>query len=116
MDSPRNIVVSGSLDTTIRVWDISPGRGECVCVLIGHTSLTSGMQIVGNMLISCNADSSIRVFFSIDYFGTTLISWKTTISRVLRFGIFVTGHVHTDCMGRMDINQQSHLFKLCVMG
>jgi F-box and WD-40 domain protein CDC4 len=37
----RPVVVSGSLDTTIRVWDINDGR--MLHVLIGHQSLTSGL-------------------------------------------------------------------------
>ncbi|VDM85779.1 unnamed protein product, partial [Strongylus vulgaris] len=55
LDAPRSIVVSGSLDTTIRVWDIA--KGLCICVLSGHHSLTSGMQLRGDILVSCNADS-----------------------------------------------------------
>uniref|UniRef100_A0A183GPZ5 WD_REPEATS_REGION domain-containing protein n=1 Tax=Heligmosomoides polygyrus TaxID=6339 RepID=A0A183GPZ5_HELPZ len=60
LDAKRNIVVSGSLDTTIRVWDIS--KGVCICVLSGHHSLTSGMQLRGDVLVSCNADSDVRVW------------------------------------------------------
>ncbi|KAK6015621.1 WD domain, G-beta repeat protein [Ostertagia ostertagi] len=60
LDAQRNIVVSGSLDTTIRVWDIS--KGACISVLSGHHSLTSGMQLRGDILVSCNADSDVRVW------------------------------------------------------
>ncbi|XGW02855.1 hypothetical protein V3C99_014690 [Haemonchus contortus] len=60
LDAQRNIVVSGSLDTTIRVWDIS--KGVCMSVLSGHHSLTSGMQLRGDILVSCNADSDVRVW------------------------------------------------------
>ena len=60
-DSERDIVVSGSLDTTIRVWNIYDG--VCIQALIGHQSLTSGMQLRGNILVSGNADSTIKVSF-----------------------------------------------------
>ncbi len=38
-------IVSGSLDTTILVWDVH--TGQIMHHLRGHTSLTSGMQIKG---------------------------------------------------------------------
>jgi F-box/WD-40 domain protein 7 len=55
-------VVSGSLDTSIRVWDID--KGVCQQTLIGHQSLTSGMQLRGDLLVSGNADSTIKASFS----------------------------------------------------
>lgn len=58
-DSERDIVVSGSLDTTIKVWNIRDG--VCTQTLTGHQSLTSGMQLRGNILVSGNADSTIKV-------------------------------------------------------
>ncbi|EGT42641.1 hypothetical protein CAEBREN_13734 [Caenorhabditis brenneri] len=62
-ESERSIVCSGSLDTSIRVWDFTRPEGEeCVALLQGHTSLTSGMQLRGNILVSCNADSHVRVW------------------------------------------------------
>ncbi|VDN54774.1 unnamed protein product [Dracunculus medinensis] len=59
-DSDRDVVVSGSLDTTIRVWNVR--LGICLHTLIGHQSLTSGMQLRGNILVSGNADSTIKVW------------------------------------------------------
>ncbi|CAB3398919.1 unnamed protein product [Caenorhabditis bovis] len=62
-DREKGIVASGSLDTTIRVWDLRRQDGEeCIAVLQGHTSLTSGMQLKGHFLVSCNADSHVRVW------------------------------------------------------
>ncbi|CAO4376103.1 unnamed protein product [Caenorhabditis nigoni] len=62
-ESERSIVCSGSLDTSIRVWDFSRPEGqELIAFLSGHTSLTSGMQLRGNILVSCNADSHVRVW------------------------------------------------------
>uniref|UniRef100_A0A5S6QI85 F-box domain-containing protein n=1 Tax=Trichuris muris TaxID=70415 RepID=A0A5S6QI85_TRIMR len=59
-DSARDLVISGSLDTSIRVWEIVTGR--CLFTLVGHQSLTSGMQLRGNILVSGNADSTIKVW------------------------------------------------------
>lgn len=60
LNSERSIVVSGSLDTTIRIWNII--EGCCLYTLVGHQSLTSGMQLRGNTLVSANADSTIKVW------------------------------------------------------
>lgn len=53
-------VVSGSLDTSIRVWDVE--TGQCRHTLMGHQSLTSGMELKNNILISGNADSTVKVW------------------------------------------------------
>ena len=52
--------MSGSLDTSIRVWDVE--SGNCLHTLIGHQSLTSGMELKDNLLISGNADSTVKVW------------------------------------------------------
>jgi WD40 repeat protein len=53
-------VVSGSLDTSIRVWDAE--TGACKHTLMGHQSLTSGMELRNNILVSGNADSTVKVW------------------------------------------------------
>lgn len=53
-------VVSGSLDTSIRVWDVE--TGTCKHTLMGHQSLTSGMELRDNILVSGNADSTVKVW------------------------------------------------------
>ena len=53
-------IVSGSLDTSIRVWDVE--TGNCLHTLVGHQSLTSGMELKDNILVSGNADSTIKVW------------------------------------------------------
>ena len=53
-------IVSGSLDTSIRVWDVD--SGNCLHTLIGHQSLTSGMELKNNILVSGNADSTVKVW------------------------------------------------------
>ena len=53
-------VVSGSLDTSIRVWDVE--TGACLHTLIGHQSLTSGLELKDNILVSGNADSTVKVW------------------------------------------------------
>lgn len=53
-------MVSGSLDTSIRVWDVE--SGACKHTLMGHQSLTSGMELRNNILVSGNADSTVKVW------------------------------------------------------
>lgn len=53
-------VVSGSLDTSIRVWDAETGALKHT--LMGHQSLTSGMELKNNILVSGNADSTVKVW------------------------------------------------------
>ncbi|MGH0155306.1 UNVERIFIED_CONTAM: hypothetical protein FKN15_074846 [Acipenser sinensis] len=53
-------VVSGSLDTSIRVWDVETGNS--IHTLTGHQSLTSGMELKDNILVSGNADSTVKIW------------------------------------------------------
>lgn len=53
-------VVSGSLDTLIKVWSVETGR--CLHTLVGHQSLTSGMELKNNILVSGNADSTVKMW------------------------------------------------------
>ena len=72
-------MVSGSLDTSIRVWDVD--TGTCKHALMGHQSLTSGlsrvimsstpftfnyifpgMELKDNILVSGNADSTVKIW------------------------------------------------------
>lgn len=52
--------MSGSLDTSIRVWDVE--TGNCIHTLTGHQSLTSGMELKDNILVSGNADSTVKIW------------------------------------------------------
>jgi F-box and WD-40 domain protein 7 len=42
------------------VWDVE--QGTCIHQLTGHLSLTSGMQLRGNILVSGNADSTVKIW------------------------------------------------------
>lgn len=48
------------MDTSIRVWDVE--TGTCKHTLMGHQSLTSGMELRDNILVSGNADSTVKVW------------------------------------------------------
>lgn len=53
-------MVSGSLDTSIKVWSVDSGK--CLHTLVGHQSLTSGMELKDNILVSGNADSTVKIW------------------------------------------------------
>ena len=53
-------MVSGSLDFTMKVWDGS--TGVCLYTLQGHTSLTGLMVLKNDILVSANADATLKVW------------------------------------------------------
>lgn len=60
LDSTRNLACSGSMDGTVRVWDLS--TGECQHTLTGHTSLVGLLGLSPSHLVSAAADSTLRVW------------------------------------------------------
>ncbi|CAJ0919335.1 unnamed protein product, partial [Mesorhabditis belari] len=60
-DPKRDLVVSGSQDKTMRVWDVR--RGTCIAILrSGDRSYYYDMQLRGNILVGCYANSDIGVW------------------------------------------------------
>ena len=55
----RPIAVSGSRDSTLRVWDIQ--RGKCLRILAGHQESVRCLDVCGNRVVSGSYDSTCRV-------------------------------------------------------
>lgn len=55
-----NIVVSGSTDRTLRVWNAE--TGECIHVLQGHTSTVRCLAMHENKVVSGSRDGTLRVW------------------------------------------------------
>lgn len=53
-------VVSGSRDTTLRVWDVSTGR--CEHVLTGHVAAVRCVQYDGQRVVSGGYDYMVKVW------------------------------------------------------
>ncbi|CCL99622.1 uncharacterized protein FIBRA_01641 [Fibroporia radiculosa] len=60
LDGERNIAYSGSMDCTVRVWDLL--RGQCKYTLTGHTSVVGLLRVSPSYLVSASADATLRVW------------------------------------------------------
>src|SRR5690606_3972579 len=73
--SNEKIAISGSRDTTLRVWDIE--QGICLNVLLGHQASVRCLEIHGDLCVSGSYD-------------TTAIVWSISRGEKLRV---LSGHV-----------------------
>ena len=60
LDSTRRQACSGSMDGTVRVWNLK--TGECQYTLTGHTSLVGLLGLSPSHLVSAAADSTLRIW------------------------------------------------------
>ncbi|KAJ2933128.1 hypothetical protein H1R20_g3974, partial [Candolleomyces eurysporus] len=60
LDLGRNQAYSGSMDGTVRVWDLR--TGDCRHTLTGHTSLVGLLGLSPSHLVSAAADSTLRIW------------------------------------------------------
>jgi F-box and WD-40 domain protein CDC4 len=60
LDSSRHQACSGSMDGTVRVWNLR--TGECQYTLTGHTSLVGLLGLSPSYLVSAAADSTLRIW------------------------------------------------------
>lgn len=72
--SDEKTAISGSRDTTLRIWDIE--RGVCKHVLIGHQASVRCLEIHGDLVVSGSYDTTARI-------------WSISEGRCLRT---LTGH------------------------
>ena len=56
------IIVSGSRDTTVRLWTLKSGIIEPRNVLRGHTAEVRNVQVHGDVIVSGSYDSDARVW------------------------------------------------------
>jgi F-box and WD-40 domain protein CDC4 len=62
LDLGRNQACSGSMDGTVRVWNLR--TGQCQHTLTGHTSLVGLLGLSPSYLVSAAADSTLRIWDS----------------------------------------------------
>lgn len=58
--SDANTAISGSRDTTLRIWDIKTGL--CKNVLVGHGASVRCLEIKGDIVVSGSYDTTARVW------------------------------------------------------
>jgi WD40 repeat protein len=63
----RPIAVSGSRDSTLRVWDVQ--RGKCLRILAGHHESVRCLDVCGNRVVSGSYDNTCRVSYQNDLRG-----------------------------------------------
>ena len=60
LDVTRNQACSGSMDSTVRIWNLN--NGQCIHTLSGHTSLVGLLGLSSSYLVSAAADSTLRIW------------------------------------------------------
>jgi F-box and WD-40 domain protein CDC4 len=60
LDPTRNQACSGSMDGTVRIWNLQ--NGTCQHTLTGHTSLVGLLGLSPSYLVSAAADSTLRIW------------------------------------------------------
>ena len=58
--SDSNTAISGSRDTTLRVWDLP--SGTCTCVLMGHQASVRCLDIYGDLIVSGSYDTTAKIW------------------------------------------------------
>lgn len=59
-DIPFGTLVTGSLDNTVRVWDLS--RGRCTGLLEGHNASVNCLQLQDNILVTGSKDATLKLW------------------------------------------------------
>lgn len=57
--SDSKTAISGSRDTTLRIWDIE--KGICLNILVGHSASVRCLEIHGDLVVSGSYDTTARV-------------------------------------------------------
>ena len=57
---PHDLIVSGSVDTTVRVWNIE--TGECLTTLRGHLNTVKCVAVQDNTAVSCAHDGRVNIW------------------------------------------------------
>lgn len=60
LDSTRNLLVSGSSDSTIKVWDLKSQK--VMQTLEGHTESVLGLHFEDDYIVSCSRDATARIW------------------------------------------------------
>ena len=82
-----NLIISGSCDNTIKIWDIY--TGNCIKTLEGHTHFVMSVFLKDNLIISGSCDNTIKIWDIIS--GTCLKTLKGHTNYVM--SIFIKDNI-----------------------
>eukprot|EP00053_Salpingoeca_punica_P010071 m.90631 g.90631 ORF g.90631 m.90631 type:complete len:715 (-) comp15273_c0_seq3:1089-3233(-) len=83
----RQLLASGSEDTTLRIWDVTKKRHKCRAVLLGHTRWVTGVAFApaGDILASSSDDTCVRLWDTTEWYATRVLQGHTGIVCGLAF-------------------------------
>lgn len=58
----HRVLVTGSMDKTVRVWELYGEPRRCVAVLEGHESTVYQVRLHRNLVLSCSGDHTVRLW------------------------------------------------------
>jgi F-box and WD-40 domain protein CDC4 len=58
--SDANTAISGSRDTTLRIWDLK--KGQCKHILVGHQASVRCLEIHGDIVVSGSYDTTAKIW------------------------------------------------------
>jgi len=62
-DLPRDRIVSGSRDKSLKVWDVSEGGGNCLQTMRGHTGWVNCVRVLPDgRVVSGSRDKTLKVW------------------------------------------------------
>lgn len=90
-----NIIVSGSIDNTIKVWDRT--TSACLATLTGHANSVSSVFVADTIIVSASADRTLKVWDRASYecLATLEGHFGYVTSCVVIDGIIVSGSADT---------------------
>ncbi|KAI0377147.1 WD40 repeat-like protein [Hypomontagnella monticulosa] len=94
-----NMLVTGSYDSTIKLWDIN--KGEVVRTLHGHTMGIRALQFDDRMLVSASLDGKVKIW-----------NWRTgaCINTLIHQGGVITVHMDGDLLASGSMDRSIKIF------
>jgi WD40 repeat protein len=92
----NNIIISGSYDQTIKIWDIN--TYECIKTLDGHTDAVYSVFAINDIIISGSYDKTIKIHEYITYkqmFTALMCMWKLDYPNEIIHEVFKWLNINT---------------------